>query len=140
SQGADKMGERCMRPALLGACAALALGTIGLTAAPLFAQAPAHAAASAAPAVSPAIKAALADPKRPKADVDRDAARHPGELLTFAGIKPGMKVADVMMGGGYFTRILAHAVGPQGKVYGYQAADFISFRPAYGDEQKAVVA
>ncbi|OJY66992.1 MAG: hypothetical protein BGP16_17395 [Sphingobium sp. 66-54] len=130
-----------MKPALLGACAAFALGTMALAPAPLAAQAHDHAhAAAAAPAVSGAIAAALADSRRPKVDVDRDAARHPGQLLAFAGIKPGMKVADVMMGGGYFTRILAGAVGPQGKIYGYQAAEFIGFRPAYGDEQKAVVA
>lgn len=131
-----------MKPALLGACAAFTFGTMALAPAPLAAQAHnhAHAAAATTPAIPDAITAALADPKHPKADVDRDAARHPGELLAFAGIKPGMRVADVMMGGGYFTRILAGTVGPQGKVYGYQAAEFIGFRPAYGDEQKAVVA
>ena len=94
----------------------------------------------AAQTVSPAIKAALADPARPKADSDRDAVRHPGELLALAGIKRGQTVADFMMGGGYFTRILASAVGPGGHVYAYQAGEFIGFRPAYGDEQKAAVA
>lgn len=95
---------------------------------------------AAGPAVSPPIKAALADPARPAADVARDAARHPGELLTFAGVKPGMKVADFLMGSGYWTRILAAAVGPKGHVVAYQAAQFIAFRPAYADEQKAAVA
>jgi len=90
--------------------------------------------------VSPAIKAALADPSRPATDVARDEARHPGELLAFAGIKPGMKVADFMMGGGYWTHILAPLVGPKGHVYGYQSTEFIKLRPAYGDEQKAAVA
>jgi len=90
--------------------------------------------------VSPAIKAALADPARPAADTARDAARHPGELLAFAGITPGMKVADFIMGGGYFTRILARTVGAKGHVYAFQPAEFIGFRPAYGDEQKAASA
>jgi predicted methyltransferase len=49
-------------------------------------------------------------------------------------------VADFMMGGGYFTRILSAAVGPKGKVYAYQSAEFIKFRAAYGAEQNAVVA
>lgn len=129
-----------MKPALLGACAALALGMIGLTPGSLAAQEHNHTLAADATQVPPAITAALADPKRPKADVERDAARHPGELLAFTGIAPGMKVADFMMGGGYFTRILAGTVGAQGKVYGYQAAEFIDFRPAYADEQKAVAA
>lgn len=95
--------------------------------------------ATAAAAPSPTIKAALADPARPAADRARDAARHPGELLTFAGVKPGMKVADFIMGGGYWTRILAKAVGPQGKVYAYQPKQFIEFKADYGAQQDAAV-
>ncbi|MDP5278809.1 methyltransferase [Sphingomonas sp. DG1-23] len=86
------------------------------------------------------ITAALADAGRPAADKARDAARHPGELLAFAGIKPGDKVADFIMGGGYFTRILAKTVGDKGRVYAYQPAEFIQYRAAYADEQKAAVA
>jgi predicted methyltransferase len=93
----------------------------------------------AAQTVSPAIQQALANSSRPDADRARDAARHPGELLAFAGIKPGDKVADFIMGGGYFTRILANLVGPGGKVYAYQPAEFIQFRPAYGGEQDEAV-
>ncbi len=84
--------------------------------------------------------AALADARRPAADRDRDAARHPAELLAFAQIDPGEKVGDFIIGGGYWTRILSNAVGPQGKVYAYQPDEFIAFRPAYGDEQNAAVA
>ena len=93
-----------------------------------------------AAAIPANITAALADKARPEADVKRDAARHPGELLAFAGVKPGDKVADFMMGGGYFTDILSPAVGPKGKVYAYQSSEFIAFRAAYGDEQKTAVA
>lgn len=96
--------------------------------------------AASAQTVPAPIAAALADPGRPAADKERDAARHPGELLAFAGIKPGDKVADFIMGGGYFTRILAKAVGDKGRVYAYQPAEFIKFRAAYADEQKAAVA
>ena len=85
------------------------------------------------------ITAALADKARPAADTARDAARKPAELLTWAGVKPGDKVVDLMMGGGYFTRILAPAVGPNGHVYAYQAGEFIRFRAAYGTEQDTVV-
>jgi len=84
--------------------------------------------------------AALADPQRPAADRDRDAARFPAEVLAFAQIAPGEKVGDYIMGGGYWTRILSNAVGPQGRVYAFQPAEFIQFRPAYGDEQDAAVA
>src|SRR5204863_9290680 len=54
--------------------------------------------------------AALADPARPATDRERDAARLPGELLTFAQIDKGEQVGDYIMGGGYLTRILAAAV------------------------------
>ena len=93
-----------------------------------------------APAAVPRpIAAALADPGRPAEDRAKDAGRHPGELLAFAGIRPGMKVADFIMGGGYWTRILAPLVGPAGKVYAYQPAEFIRFRAAYGTDQDAAV-
>ncbi len=82
--------------------------------------------------------AALADPARPAADSARDATRFPGELLAFAGIKPGQQVGDFVMGGGYFTRILSAAVGPSGHVYAFQPNEFIAFRKEYGTEQKTV--
>lgn len=82
--------------------------------------------------------AALADPARPQAERDRDAARHPAELLAFAQVAPGEKVGDFVMGGGYFTRLLSASVGPNGHVYAFQPAEFIAFRPAYGDEQRVV--
>jgi len=84
--------------------------------------------------------AALADTARPEADRARDADRKPAELLAFAEIDKGEKVGDFFMGGGYLTRILASAVGPEGKVYGFQPAEFIGFRAAYGTEQDAVAA
>lgn len=96
--------------------------------------------AAGAQAPTPAIRAALADSHRPAADRARDAARHPGELLAFAGIRPGQKVADFLMGAGYFTRILSPLVGPRGHVYAYQADEFIAYRAAYRDEQQAGVA
>jgi predicted methyltransferase len=42
------------------------------------------------------------------------------------------------MGGGYLTRILAAAVGPEGHVYAFQPAEFIAFRQQYGEDQKTV--
>ena len=82
--------------------------------------------------------AALADPARPEAERARDAARLPAELLAFAQVAPGEKVGDYIMGGGYLTRILAAAVGPTGRVYAFQPAEFIAFRPQYGEDQKTV--
>lgn len=91
------------------------------------------------PTAAPAdYAAALADPARPAAERARDAARLPAELLTFAQVAPGEKVGDYIMGGGYLTRILAAAVGPAGRVYAFQPAEFIAFRSQYGDDQKTV--
>lgn len=87
-----------------------------------------------------AYAAALADTTRPEADRVRDADRKPAELLAFAEIDKGEKIGDFFMGGGYLTHLLAAAVGPEGKVYGFQPSEFIGFRAAYGTEQDAVAA
>jgi len=84
--------------------------------------------------------AAVNDIARPEADRQRDAARKPGELLAFAQIDKGEKVGDYIMGGGYVTRLLAIAVGIDGKVYAFQPTEFIAFRPAYATEQDEAVA
>lgn len=85
-----------------------------------------------------AITAAVADPVRPAEDISRDVARKPAAILAFAQVEPGDKVADFIMGGGYFTRLLAKAVGPSGRVYAYQPAEFIQYKAKYGQDQKTV--
>ena len=79
--------------------------------------------------VSPqAIAAAVADERRPDADTARDALRKPSEIVAFAGVEPGDKVAEIAPGGGYYTRVLAATVGPEGKVYALMPA-FFANRP-----------
>ena len=63
------------------------------------------------------IATAVADSNRPDADKQRDADRKPAETLAFIGVKEGEQVAELLPGGGYFTRILSKAVGVPGKVY-----------------------
>ncbi len=53
---------------------------------------------------------------RPQADIDRDAARKPRETMELLGVQEGWTVVDVAAGGGYFTRVLSAAVGPNGRV------------------------
>ena len=65
------------------------------------------------------MKAAVADSGRPAADTARDENRKPAEMLAFAGITPGKVVVDMLPGAGYFTRIFAKAVEPNGRVYAY---------------------
>ncbi|MBL8631566.1 MAG: class I SAM-dependent methyltransferase [Rhodospirillaceae bacterium] len=63
-------------------------------------------------------KAVLESPRRPDVDKKRDADRKPAETMAFYGIKPGMVVAELMASRGYFTGVLAEAVGDSGTVYG----------------------
>jgi predicted methyltransferase len=73
--------------------------------------------AMAAPAANAQVSAAIADASRPQADKDRDPQRHPADLLAFIGAKRGDKVAELVPGGGYVTRLLSKMVGPTGHVY-----------------------
>ena len=65
------------------------------------------------------IAAAVNDPLRPAEDKARDADRKPAEMLAFAGVKEADNVADLMPGGGYFTKLFSRAVGPAGHVYAF---------------------
>jgi len=66
------------------------------------------------------VSKAVSDTTRPAGDSSRDAIRMPGETIAFAGVKPGMTVAELAPGGGYFTRMLSDVVGPTGHVYGLE--------------------
>jgi ubiquinone/menaquinone biosynthesis C-methylase UbiE len=46
----------------------------------------------------------------------RDRAGEAEQVMQFAGVKPGMSVADVGAGEGYYTVRLARVVGPKGRV------------------------
>ena len=101
---------------LLAAVAGLALAACG--AAPgLVHDGP----AARAPAVSLADlhRAAVADPRRPADEVERDALRHPERMLAFLQVAPGWKIADIRPGAGYFTRLFAPVVGETGRVYAF---------------------
>jgi predicted methyltransferase len=109
----------------LAFAAAIALGTCGI------------AVGAAAQSPTAAISAAVADPLRPAADTARDAARKPAQIVAFAGVEPGDKVAELMPGGGYYTRILAKTVGPQGHVYALVPTGFAN-RPGGLDALNAL--
>lgn len=55
--------------------------------------------------------------ERLESDFERDKERKPAEVLNFFEIQPGMNVADVMAGDGYYTELLSRMVGPSGNVY-----------------------
>ena len=78
--------------------------------------------------------AALARDGRSAGDVKRDALDHPAEVLRLSGVGPGMRVADVLAGDGYYSELLSHLVGPKGRVLSINNAAFDSFSD--GDRQK----
>lgn len=80
---------------------------------------------AASPNAAPAdLDAALARPDRPKAYVALDAVRRPAELLAFMELQRGARVLDYGAGGGYYSEIIAHAVGPRGLVVGWNPPGF----------------
>jgi predicted methyltransferase len=99
---------------------------------------------SPAKAKSPdAVAAAIADAGRPDADRQRDASRKPAETLAFAGIKPGDRVAELLPGGGYFTRLFSKVAGAAGHVYALvpaPAPDAPADTPDFAARVKAIAA
>jgi predicted methyltransferase len=70
------------------------------------------------PLPEPELAALVANSERPVADRALDSGRKPVEFLRFLGVAPGLKVAELMAGGGYTTELLSRAVGLTGVVYG----------------------
>jgi len=62
------------------------------------------------------VAASIAAPARSDADRERDAREQPQAVLEFAGFGPGMVVADIFGGGGYYAELVAGVVGPKGLV------------------------
>ncbi|HYM35177.1 MAG TPA: class I SAM-dependent methyltransferase, partial [Steroidobacteraceae bacterium] len=53
---------------------------------------------------------------RTEKDRERDPRDRPADFMVFAGVTRGMKIADVFGGGGYWTELMARAVGADGQV------------------------
>lgn len=72
--------------------------------------------AAAADPFPPALASALAAPERPAEDRQADARRQAASLLEWIAPQPGWSIFDIEAGGGYWTELMARAVGPQGRV------------------------
>ncbi len=59
---------------------------------------------------------AVAHAGRSAKDLERDARERPAEVMAFAGFKPGMHVADIFAGGGYYSELISYVVGSTGEV------------------------
>jgi hypothetical protein len=119
----DPMRRSISYRALAAASAVLLLGVSG------FAPAPQDASAYAE---------VLASSDRLAADRARDEGRRAAETLAFAQVRAGQKIADMIIGGGYFTRIFSAAVGEEGSGHAWQPAEFIAFQASYGESLTAV--
>lgn len=69
-----------------------------------------------AAAVDPALQVFIEGPQRSEVNRVRDRHRHPGQVLTFFGVKPDSTVVEILPGaGGYFTEILAPYLEQSGR-------------------------
>ncbi|MEM9170894.1 MAG: methyltransferase, partial [Pseudomonadota bacterium] len=97
-------------------------------------------------AAADAVEEAAALASAPQSNEDRLAAalaaqspaaqarfeyRHPQETLEFFGVEPGMTVFEALPGGGWYTKILAPYLGPEGQVVGVDYA--LDMWPLFGD-------
>jgi len=79
------------------------------------------------------VDAAVASGDRPAADTVRDPLRKPAALLRFAGVKAGDRIAEIVPGTGYFTRILANVAGPGGRVFAIVPKELLAVLPTAAD-------
>ncbi len=114
-----------MRKLTLALAGAIFLGAPGAL---LAANPPAH------------VAAAVAHTARPAADLARDSTRKPAEMLTFAEVKPGQTVIDIVPGGGYFSRVFAVAVGANGRVIAYVPSEIAAKYESEANARKLAAA
>lgn len=62
------------------------------------------------------LEAAINGPQRSPGNIKRDKYRHPEQTLEFFGIRPDMKVIEVLPGGGWYTEILAPFLHDRGRL------------------------
>ncbi|GBQ85753.1 class I SAM-dependent methyltransferase [Asaia krungthepensis] len=84
--------------------------------------------------------ALLASSSRPETDRARDTARKPLELLSLVPLPKGAKIADLMPGSGYFTRLLSLETGESGHVYAVIPAEMAARHPKMPQTAQAIAA
>jgi predicted methyltransferase len=82
----------------------------------LVAVALASAASTSSAELAADLATAITGPQRNTENRARDMWRHPGETLTFFGIRPEMTVVEISPGGGWYTEILAPYLRENGKL------------------------
>ncbi len=92
---------------------------------------------AAAHAVPADVASAVSAPGRPEAAVALDEVRRPAEVLRWLGLERGDRVLDYFAGNGYYTEIMARAVGPTGSATGWNTP-FFAGRPQVRDALAAI--
>lgn len=72
------------------------------------------------------IQAAVSAAERPDSANLLDVVRKPTEVLQFLGLERSDHALDLFGSGAYYGRIMAQAVGPEGSVDAWEAANFTS--------------
>ena len=103
------------KPGVLAAHGYIVLCSLLVAALPLPAAPPAH------------VAAAVEDPARWQRDLKRDRRSRPLDILTFAGVAPGMTVLGLFTGGGYWAELFARAVGTDGTVVAHTNTAYRNF-------------
>jgi predicted methyltransferase len=70
------------------------------------------------------VAAAVSASGRPADAVELDQSRKPAEVLRFLGLEAGDRALDLFAGSGYYTEIMARAVGPKGLALAWNPANF----------------
>lgn len=76
----------------------------------------------------------IASDTRSEEDRARDAGRKPAEVLDYLGVEAGMSVIDIMAAGGWYTEVLANAVGADGRVAAQNPDFILQFRDGANDK------
>lgn len=80
-----------------------------------------------------AYEMAASDSQRPDSEAARDPLRKPVEMLAFMDLRPGQVIADIRPEEGYFTRLFAPVVGPEGHVYAFVPNQTMARENAFAD-------
>jgi len=113
----------------------IALAALVVAVAPAGAHQP-HGGGGAARRTAQLDRSILEDATRPDTERQRDDGSRPLDVYEFFGIGPGMAVADIMPFAGYNTHLLAHVVGPTGRVvapYAFSEDGVESLRRRFAD-------
>lgn len=84
-----------------------------------------------------ALQQALLAPERDVADRIRDSARKPIAVLEFLQLEEGAQVLELYAANGYYTYILAKAIGPTGTVYAQNAPSAASYEDNIGERSQS---